>query len=585
SAGGQATLEYLQQANLFTVPLDDERRWFRYHHLFAELLQQRLRRSLANSGPDAGWGISELHRRASAWYEANGFELEAFQHAAAANDIDLAARLLEGQGMPLHFRGVLSPVREWLASLPDEALNARPSLWVTYATVMTMQGQAVAAVEEKLAAAEAALPADPTEETRDLIGQIAAIRAMSAVPARDMETLLAQSQRALANLHPENLPVRAAATWALGLAYQYRGDKAAASETYAEAITLGEASGNSMFTLAALTSLAQIQETENKLHRAAENFERALALAGEPPLPVGAEAALGLARLQYEWDELDLAADCAQQALGLAQQMETVDTPAGCWALLARVRLARGDAAGAAPLLDEAERFLRPLNFPGRLLETAAVRVRLLLQQGDLSEATAVADRYLLPPGQARVYLARGDAASAGELLASWRAEVEARGEVNAQLEALLLQALACHAQGDDDTALSLLEQALTLAEPGGFTRLFLDEGPAMASLLALAARQGLKPAYTGRLLAAVAGAGMPEPPSLPTVQPLAEPLSDRELEVLQLVAEGLSNREIGQRLFLAVNTVKGHNRRIFAKLGVQRRTEAVARARELGLV
>ena len=188
SVSGQETLEYLEHANLFIVPLDNERRWYRYHHLFADLLRQRLHQSTASSAGDEGKGVAELHSRASQWYEDHGLEIEAFQHAAAANDVERAERLIEGKGMPLHFRGTATSILDWLASLPKTVLDARPSLWVRYARLLLVTGQTTG-VEEKLQAAEAALQgAEPDDKTRDLIGQIAAVRAtfgFHSVPGRN----------------------------------------------------------------------------------------------------------------------------------------------------------------------------------------------------------------------------------------------------------------------------------------------------------------------------------------------------------------------------------------------------------------
>ena len=201
---GKATLEYLEQANLFIVPLDNERRWYRYHHLFADLLRQRLHQNIASSPGDEARGVAEYHRRASQWYEDHGLEIEAFHHATAANDVQRAARLVEGEGMPLQFRGAMAPVLNWLESLPATILDAKPSLWVTYASALTMAGQPISSVEEKLQAAEAALAAqaalqdtEPDDKTRDLLGHIAAIRAMLAIPQNQVETMIAQSRRDL----------------------------------------------------------------------------------------------------------------------------------------------------------------------------------------------------------------------------------------------------------------------------------------------------------------------------------------------------------------------------------------------------
>ena len=203
-------LEYLEHANLFIVPLDNERRWYRYHHLFADLLRQRLQQSMASSTGDEGRGIAELHIRASQWYEDNGLEFEAFHHAAAANDIERAERLIEGKGMPLYFRGALAPLLNWLETLSTTVLDTWPSLWTTYASVSLATGQA-AGVEQKLHAAEAALAAalqgaEPDDRTRDLIGQIAAARATLALTRYQAETIIVQSRRAMEYLPPDNLP-------------------------------------------------------------------------------------------------------------------------------------------------------------------------------------------------------------------------------------------------------------------------------------------------------------------------------------------------------------------------------------------
>ena len=230
SGSGQETLEHLEHlehANLFLFPMDNERRWYRYHHLFGELLRQRLQQSTVSPEWDEGWDVAELHRRASLWYENNGMEIEAFQHAVAANDVEHAACLLEGKGMPLHFRGAVIPVLNWLESLPKMVLDAKPSLWVMYAGALSMSGQ-LARVEEKLQAAEAALQGSgPDDKTRNIIGHIAAIRALLAAAENRIDSIIAQSRRALEYLHPDNVAVCTATIWKLGIAYQLQGDRAA----------------------------------------------------------------------------------------------------------------------------------------------------------------------------------------------------------------------------------------------------------------------------------------------------------------------------------------------------------------------
>jgi LuxR family maltose regulon positive regulatory protein len=576
---GQETLEYLESANLFLVPLDDERRWYRYHHLFADLLRQRLQRQFPDS-------LAELHGRASIWYEENDLDIEAFQHAAAANDIERAARLLEGQGMPLHYRGAMIPVINWLASMDPSLLDANPSLWVTYATALTMSGRAISEVEKVLTAAEAALQnAAEDAQSRDLLGQIASIRAMSAIPQYRQEEIMRQSRRALELLNPDNQPARTAATWTLGLAYQRQGDRAAASRAFSEAIAIGEASGNVMFIIAAATSLGQVQEAENQLALATDSFRRVLDLAGDPPLPAATEAYFGLARIHYEWNDLPIAQEHAQQALQLARQMENVDTPAACMAFLARLKLVTGDTAGAAKLLSEADQFMRRRNLTAHLPEIFASRVLLLLNQGDLAAAAELAQKNDLPLSLARVHLAQGKPAAALALLDAWHQEVKDIDRPDERLKRWVLQAVVLQANGQEDKALQLLAETLAMAEPGGFIRTFVDEGPPMAQLLSTAAARGIMPTYTAKLLNefAIPHSELQFPNSQKSE--IFDSLSPREIEVLQLVAQGLSNREIGERLFLALDTVKGHNRNIFSKLGVKNRTEAVGRARELGLL
>ena len=589
NAYGQATLEYLERANLFIVPLDNERRWYRYHHLFADLLRQRLQQSTDSSTGDERDGVAELHSRASQWYEDNSLTIEAFHHAVAANDVERAERLVEGEGMPLQFRGPMISVLNWLESLPTTILDARPSLWVTYASALTMTGQPISSVEEKLQAAEVALQeAEQDDKTRDLVGHIAAIRAMLAIPANQVEAMIAQSRRALEYLYPNNLPVRATAQWTLGYAYQLQGDRAAASQAYTEVIAISQASGNSMVTLAATTCLGQVQEAENQLYLAAESYRRVLHLAGEPPWPAACEAYLGLARVCYQWNDLEAAEQHGQQSFQLAIQMVSVDTPAACEVFLARLKLARGDVDSANALLAKAEQFAHQHNFVHWMPEVAAVKVLTLLQQGNLAAAAYLAQTHELPLSQARVHLAQGDTSAALAVLESWRDQMDAKGWQDERLKVMVLQAVALQAHGEKDQAVQLLCDALALAAPGGFIRLFVDEGPPMALLLSQAEAFGMMPDYTGNLMAALEADAQKLEKTFslpPSAQPLIEPLSPRELEVLHLMAQGLSNQDICERLFLALSTVKGHNRTIFGKLQVQRRTEAVARARALGLL
>ncbi|MFC1879741.1 LuxR family transcriptional regulator [Chloroflexota bacterium] len=431
---GQETLVYLERTNLFIVPLDNERRWYRYHRLFADLLRQRLHQSTASSAGNKERGEDELHSRASVWYEENGLEIEAFHHAVASNDIKRATRLMEGGGMPLHFRGAVTPVLNWLESLPTKVLDAKPSLWVMYASALSMTGQ-MSGVEEKLQAAEIALQgAEQDDIARNTVGHIAAIRALLAAAQHQVKTIITQSQRALEYLHPDNLPVRTATIWKLGIAYQLQGDRAAASRAYTEAISISQASGNIIINILASLGLGQVQETENQLHLSAKTYRRVLQLIGDQLQPSGCETYLGLARIFYEWNDIDAAQKHAHKSLQLAQQLEDIDRSIASEVFLARLKLIQGDVASAAATLARAHQSVRQNNFVHQMSDVITAQVITLLKQGNLPEAAHLVEKHELPISQARVYLAQGDTSAALAVLRPLRKQVEAKGEADKYL-------------------------------------------------------------------------------------------------------------------------------------------------------
>jgi LuxR family transcriptional regulator, maltose regulon positive regulatory protein len=570
-------LEELERANLFVVPLDNERRWYRYHHLFADLLRQRL-----HQRTDSSAEIAELHIRASKWYEDNGLEIEAFQHAAAANDLERAERLMEGKGMPLHFRGAVSAILGWLASLPPKVLDTRPSLWVKYAEILLVAGQTTG-VELKLQAAEAALQgADLDDKTRNLIGHIATARATLALTQYQIDAMIIQSRRALEYLHPGDLPFRATANWSMGYAYQLQGDRVAARRAITESLSLGQAAGNTFTTILAAIGLGQIQEAENQLYLAAESYRYVLQLAGDQPQQIIYEAHLGLARIHYEWNDLDAAEQYGQQSLQLAQQYESViDRFIVCEVFVARLKLAQGDVKGAVTLLAQADQVARQRNYMYRIPEVAAIQVLALLRQGKLAAAADLARMHKLPISQARVLLAQGDPAAALAVLEPLRQHAEAKNWQDERLKMMVLQAVAYHVHGEKAVAVRLLGEALAQAEPNGFVRTFVDEGLPMKQLLQEVASRRMMLEYTRRVLAAFSHGAATR-----SAQPaIVEPLSERELEVLQHIAEGRTDQEIADRLYLSLYTVKVHARNIYGKLGVNKRMHAVAKARELGVL
>lgn len=590
NAPGQETLEAIEHANLFIVPLDDERHWYRYHHLFAELLRHRLDQSIRSSRKDGVVAVTELHRRASDWFEGAGSRVEAFRHAAAAHDVARAEHLVAGEGLPLHFRGAAGHVLAWLEGLPTRVLDERPSLWVLYASACLISGRNLEAGERLEAAEVAVRGREITDANRDLFGRIASLRATLAVMHNDAGAIMDQSRRALQLLDDDNLLDRTAATWTMGYANRLSGDRIAAQRAFAEVIELGTSLGESLYTMAATLTLGQLQEADARLVDATDRYERVLHLAGDPPQLMACEAFLGLARVAFERNDLDAAHRHARRGMELAQQTQGIDTVASCGVLLARLRMAWGDVPGAHSALDEAEASVRRHGFMARMPEIAAERVRALLRQGHVEAAAQLATTLDLPPAQARVHLARNQPAAALDVLEQERRRVAGEGWAAERLKVLVLQSLAWHAHGDEASAGDAMAEALDLAEPGGFVRLFVDELGPMVHLLRAAEARGAKPTYVAKILAAFAS---PESTRERSVDPpvtkdgfeLQEPLTERELTILRLVAQGLSNREIAERLFRAVDTVKGHGRRIYGKLEVRNRTEAVARARELGLL
>jgi LuxR family maltose regulon positive regulatory protein len=596
SLAGQEILEYLEHTNLFIVPLDNERRWHRYHHLFADLLRQRLQQSVASSTKGDGMTLADLHSRASQWYEEQGLDIEAFQHAAAAGEVDHAVRLIEGKGIPLYHRGAVVPVLNWLKSLPKSVLDKRPKLWLIYARVLTSSGQA-SGVEEKLQAAETALQgAELSVEARDMLGSIASNRATMAYTKYQPDTVIVQAQRALEYLSPDNLSTRALTTFTLGVGYMQKGNRTAAIQAFDDAISISQKTGHTFVTSLALMALGNMQIMENELYTAAETHRQALQLFGAQPLPIACESHLGLAQIFYEWNDLDAAEQHGLQALKLARQFERViDRYVICELFLARLKLAQGDVAGAAEMLAQTDQSVHLNNFVHRIPEIMAAQVMVLLKQGKLAAAADLAQKFQLPVSQARVLLAQNDPSAALAVLEPWRRQMDEKGWADEMLKAMVLQVVAFYVSGEKDQALHLIYEALAMAEPGGLIRLFVDEGLPMAQLVSEAAARGHMPEYTGKLLAAFGAVKQKSrprsevPSALPAEhrqsEPLIEPMSQRELTILQLIAQGLSNREIGVRLFLALDTVKGHNRKIFDKLQVHSRTEAVARARELGLL
>jgi LuxR family maltose regulon positive regulatory protein len=621
----QAILEYLERANLFIVPLDNRRQWYRYHHLFAGLLRHRLRRTVGAQG------LAPLHHRASQWYEGNGFIPEAVSHALAAEDFEGAVRLVEQSAMQMFVRSELATILRWVDALPDDLVRARPWLCVFYAWALRLSGGEFGAVESRLRDAERALAkrarlpsqadqvegaALPEVETHSVLGHIAALRAYQALYREEIPRTIELARQSLEQLSEENF-VRGLSALALGWASRFNGDLVGASQAFTEARTASLASGNIYVAVAATCRLAYTQALGGQLHWAVESCRQALQMATRKDgrrLPVAGYAYVYMGGVYREWNDLEAAARYLVEGIDLCRQVGYIMDQVVGYATLARVRQAQSDRNGARDALQNAEQLSQKMKgyvYARRWVEDC--QVRLWLAQQDLAAAARWAQgsglsvddeinflRELEHIILARVLVAQGQEqpegaylADALDLLARLLEAAETAGWIGKAIEILALQAVALQAQGDTDQALVALGRALTLAEPEGYVRLFVDEGPPMTRLLLEAAARGIMPDYARRLLAVFETEAKDEEPALrrpPSVsrdeaEGLVEPLSERELEILQLIAEGLTNQEIASRLFLALNTVKVHTRNIYGKLGVNSRTQAVAKARALGIL
>ncbi len=573
----------LEQANLFVVPLDESRQWYRYHRLFADLLRQQLRAvGMESLAP-------ELHKRASQWYEAAGFPADAVNHALAGSDWERAAALILDVGESMLKRGEVATLLGWFQALPDEEVHTRPELCLSYSWALILTGQPDAA-ESYLGQAE-----EVVQDDVPLLGDIVSAQAYIARIRGDVRHTIELSQRALSLLPQTDPNARSIVALNLGIAHWSSGHLAEAEQALKEAEHAADKSGNTYARLTALGFLGVVQAAWGRLHQAAESCRQAIR-SGEGS-PATALAHNDLSALLYEWNDLEAAADHLQQGIELGQRGGNVEIQIGGYRTLARVKQAQGDASAALDALQKTHQLAREVDVhPLERARNAACHVQVALAQNDLATATRWAEQVTkdadgslfyprLGLTQARLLLARNEKAAAAEQLEALYEKAVQAGWQFGVVEVRVLQALAAPTP---DQALAFLADGLALAESEGFIRTFVDKGEPMAELLRQAAPQGITPDYVAKLLSAFeAEAPVPSapPPPRPPAQPLIEPLSDRELEILHLLADGQTNREIAQALCVSVNTVKTHLKNIYGKLGVSSRREAAAKARRLGLV
>jgi LuxR family maltose regulon positive regulatory protein len=584
----QELLAYLEQANLFLTPLDDQRQWYRYHPLFADLLRHRLNQAY----PDQ---VATLHLSASHWYEQAGLTGPAVRHALAAQAFGRAATLVEQVAPAMIERSELARLLTWLDLLPADKVQARPLLGLHYGWVLILSGQ-IKQAATCLEAVEAMLEADEAKQTPEVRAHIAAMRAYLARLAGDFAATIALSRQALPHLPEQDSLLRAMVTLNLAIAHYLQGQFEPAYQLLTEIIATGQTAQRIAPTLSAIYLKAQLLRAQGALGQALQLCQEGLALVarrGWHNFPAVGFVYVAFGELLRERNELSTAVEYLERGIKLGQAggHHHILIIGQVW--LAWLRQTQGDVTGSQEAIraalqvvqqDQGSRF-----WP---LPPAACQARLWIAQGNLAAASRWAQASGLNPADtpityhyeveyltlARLLIAQGKLEAAESLLLRLHRGAASAGRNGNLIEILILQAITCAAQDRGEEALSALEQALSLAEPEGFVRIFLDEGEPMAELLRQAIVRDLHASYALHLLSAIGEAAI-------APQPLIEPLSERELEVLRWVAAGYSNQEIAQELVIAVTTVKKHINNIYGKLEVGSRTQAVASARELGLL
>ena len=604
-SGSQAMLEQLELANLFLLPLDDERSWYRYHHLFAEALRFRL----TQERPDL---LPILHQRASAWFEHHGFIPDAANHAFAAKDFERAATLIEPILYQLFSQGPHTTVRQWLQALPEEVLFTRPSLCVLYAWAFLYVGD-IASCQRPL---EVAARAWQAEGNLSGLGEVYILHSSIALMQGDAIRARDYAQRALPLLAENDVNHRCNYAIYTGASALMLGNIREASRLLHQALSQCQAAPL-YSTLYTMNFIAEMQIVQGKLHEAAATSQEVISrLAGRASIH-SSRASSRLGRLSREWNELDQATQYMQQAIALGEQAGLDLYMSPLFLASAQVHWTRGEVREALADLDKAAQAAQRLGHRRATAQAQAFRAQLGLAQGNLAQAEQwseeagldVSDEleyeretdYLL---LARLRMAQNKAREAVGLLDRLLAADEEAGRTGNAISVLALQALAHWQLENAELAVSTLDRLLVLAEPEGYVRVFVDESPPMQALLTTwlsspaqqrdARATDGEAAYVRKLLAAFPAAEVhPDSSSEDTVRektglsrsPLLEPLTTREQDVLELLAAGLSNAEIAARLIVTVGTVKTHIKSIYGKLEAHSRTQAIARAREVDLL
>ena len=597
-------MEILREKNLFLVPLDHHKEWYRYHALFADLLRNRLNQTRGDL-------VNELHLRASRWYEEHGLLIPAVEHAFSGQAYEQAAGLLEQALEPIFISGQIVTLLRWLDTLPDGVKNRHPLFWIYHGLALIWAGKSSPA-----ARSGPFLPAlDALFTDGGLIGEAHMLQALVSMSAGKPLEADQLAQSALQELPAQRALFRCLAADTLGMVKIMQSDTAGAIEAFEQTVEIASQAGYAMFEIVALSHLAGLRLQQGRLRAAEIGYRRALELSAikmGKGAPVTGNALLGQGELAREWNDLDGALRCFSESAALFAQFSDFGLPIAHLSM-ARVKAAQGDWRSAQETLETARRYAQASKataLDDRLVD--GLQAKFWIMQGELGLAEQWAhERGLIehPLSEviqtsgrnaagsefvysdyltlARLYLAQNKVDAALQVLESLLDLADSMGYMRRVIQILVVKAAALQRKKANEAAVEALGQALALAEAEGYQRVFLDEGEGLVTLLYLASAQGYSSAYAKKLLAAFGQAGQPSAADekKTSAGSLLEPLSQREIEVLALIAEGLSNGEIAVHLTISLSTVKGHTASIYGKLGVNSRTRAVSEAVRLGIL
>jgi LuxR family transcriptional regulator, maltose regulon positive regulatory protein len=623
--GNQAILEHLESSNLFIVPLDSQRQWYRYHHLFSSFLRTLLEQEYSQEA------IQDLHRKASRWHAQYGYTQEAIVHALSGQDFHQAAAFIKSNAQEMFATSHLVTLKKWLTALPAEILaqDAELSMVCAWARLATGEIEGIDIhlqnVEQSLGAladgseSSMARPA----QTRGTLGEICSIRSSYAFIQNDLGKVLEQSRLArayveideLGEIADKRMSVLGVAAYNRAVAQEISGHTVEACRAFEEAIQLNQF--NPHLLPMAIGHLAGIQVLQGKLFKAEATYQEAMQITESQrfPSPLSAMVQTGLGNLLCERNHLDKALHHLKSGIEMGRRWTQWESLLPGYLGLARLYAAQEEWDAAFQILDDVQKLTSTVYTPWGDIPIRSYKALLAARIGDLEAATAWTAsssiqlaqeiNYFLEPEAlilARIYLAKNRLAEAGELAANIIWSAETGGRYGRVIEACLLQALALYLQGSLPLAAPVFNRALNLAAPEKYQRIFLDEGLRMGELLSEVKKAGLitRPEQRGEILAYMDGlvgqfaATHPASPAFKSQAPLGpdwnrmaeafeEPLSEREVEVMQLIASGLTNQEIAEELFISLNTVKTHVKNIYKRMGVTKRTQAIARWRDLG--